>query len=225
MALSSDSDLLPQWTCTTRIKTPPICHPVSLSDVKTFARLDSIDEDHLIDMFIDAATIGAEEYLGRALIQQTRELKMDFWTGVSAFPQHFETSATVLPIPRPPLVDIVSVKTLYEDDTVAENWPLTSFYWNKGDKAELIIRRGSVPPINTERYFGGFLIEYIAGYSNADFDILTDKDALRNAIPMSIRIGIMLWASILYSQRGSIGVDDPPLEAEKWLSPHKVIRI
>lgn len=211
------------WNYTFVVKTPPTEAPVTLNEVKTFARLDSMDEDDLIEMFIKAATQATEEYLGRALMQQTITLRFDWFPGIiSMLPRFLATSSLPVPLARPPLVNVTEVRTLYEDNSVAAVWPLDQYYWLNGDQAQFVIRRGAVPPINVERYRNGFEIDYIAGYGVIEGATIVQQ---RIAIPAPIKIGLLIWAAAMYSQRGRAAASDPPADALPMLSPYKVIRI
>lgn len=212
------------WTYTFKVKTPPTAQAVTLEDVKTFARLDGVDEDRLIELFIQGASQAAEEYLGRAIMQQTLVLKMDFFPGIIALlPRYLATSASPVPLPRPPLVTVSAVRTLYEDDSVIENWNMSNYYWLTGDAGLFVIRKGAVPPINVERYRGGFEIEYVSGYGAIGDSVA----AQRNAVPAPIKLGLMLWAASLYASRGIArgGATEPPPEAKSLLDPYKFQRV
>jgi uncharacterized phiE125 gp8 family phage protein len=211
----------PQWEYTFKVKTPPTAMPVTLEEVKTFGRLESMDEDSLIEMFVKGATEAAEEYMGRAIMQQTIVMKMDFYPGfIALVPAYLATSAMPIPLSRPPLVNITEVRTLYEDNTNIEIWPLTDYYWHTGDDAKFMVRKSSIPPINTERYRGGIEIEYIAGYGNTGATIIEQ----RAAVPMPIKLGIMLWANIMYSQR-TVATTEPPQEVKAALDTYKILRV
>jgi uncharacterized phiE125 gp8 family phage protein len=212
------------WTWTFRVKTPALAAPVTLDEVKKFGRLDSVDEDDLIQMFIAGATQAAEEYMGRSIMQQTIVMAMDFFPGIIALlPRFLATSAAPVPLARLPLVTVTAMRTLNEDGSTLENWDLSNAYWMAGDDGRFVIRKGSVPPINVERYRAGFEIEYTAGYGA----IGATADDQRKAVPMPIRLGIMLWTAAMYSARGSArgGATEPPPEAKPMLDPYKVIRI
>lgn len=212
------------WTYTYKVKTPATAACVTLDEVKAFGRLDSMDEDSLIELFILGATQAAEEYMGRAIMQQTIVLKMDFFPGIIALlPRFLATSAAPVPLPRPPLVAVTHVRTLYEDDTILEDWDLLNGYWITGDDARFVIRKGAVPPINVERYRGGFEIEYTAGYGAVGDSVANQ----RTAVPAPIRLGVMLWANAMYAARGLArgSANEPPPEAKPLLDPYKQIRI
>lgn len=218
-----------QWTYSFRVTTPPAdgnhyAAAVTLDELKTFARLDSIDEDGLIETFLQAASQAAEEYMGRAIMQQTVTMKMDFWPGIIALiPRYLAISAMPVQLVRPPLVKVTAVRTLYEDDTTLENWDLSNCYWLPGDDARFVIRKGSVPPINTERYRGGFDIVYVAGYG-ADGATVAQQ---RAAVPAPIKLGVMIWAAAMYAARGTArgGAVEPPPDARPMLDMYKVRRL
>ena len=212
------------WTYSFRVTTPPTGAPVTLAEFKAFTRLDGVDEDGLLEMFLQAAWQAAEEYMGRAIMQQTVIMKMDFFPGIVALlPTYLATSAMPVQLVRPPLVAVTAVRTLYEDGTTLENWDLANAYWLIGDDARFVIRKGSVPPINVERYRGGFEIEYVCGYGSSGATLAQQ----RAAVPASIKLGVMTWAAAMYSARGMArgGASEPPPEAKYLLDPYKFVRI
>jgi uncharacterized phiE125 gp8 family phage protein len=54
-----------------RVLTPPAEEPVSLADLRAFARLDETGEDNLLARFIAAARMAAETFTGLALVTRT----------------------------------------------------------------------------------------------------------------------------------------------------------
>ena len=85
------------------VSSDPSIEPVTVTELKTFARIDGDDEDTLLETFISDARKHVEDHLNRSLITQTITLLMDYWPG--------ET----IELPRPPLIAITSVNTLDED--------------------------------------------------------------------------------------------------------------
>lgn len=212
------------WQYSFRVKTPPAGAPVSLDEFKAFARLDGVDEDFLLEMFLQAAWQAAEEYMGRAIMQSTIVMQMDFFPNIVALiPTYLATSAMPVQLIRPPLVKVAAVRTLYEDGSTIENWDLSNYYWIAGDDARFVIRKGATPPINVERYRGGFEIEYVCGYG-ADGDNLA---AQRKAVPAPIKLGVLTWAAAMYASRGTArgGATEPPPEAKPMLDMYKFQRI
>lgn len=183
------------------VTTDPAIEPVTVDEVKTFARIDGDDEDSLIESFIESARRAAENYLGRALIEQTITAKMDFWPSMK------------LELPRPPLISITAVETLDEDDT-ATTYSSDYYYAITTDTEAgyIVIKSGSSIPTNSDRSYGGIQVRYKAGYGDA-----------RTDIPSAIRDGIKLWATDIYENR--FVRDTPPPEAISFLYPFKVLRI
>src|SRR5690349_11140632 len=55
----------------------PSSEPLSQDDAKTWAKIDTTDDDMLVAALITAARMAAEEYLRRSLITQTWKLTLD----------------------------------------------------------------------------------------------------------------------------------------------------
>lgn len=159
------------------VKTEPSDEPVSLDEVKAFVKVDGSSEDDLLEQFIVAARKAMEGHLGRSLLTQTIVLRLDSW------PEN------ILVLPRPPLVSIVEVRTLDEDGTETA-YSSDNYYVITGDRAQLIIRTGKTPPINTSRFYGGFEVEYTAGYGTDAADV-----------PAAIRQALLQWIATIYETR------------------------
>jgi len=176
-----------------KVTTEPIIEPVTVDEVKLFARIDTTEEDDLIEGFIQTARTAAEDYLGRAFLSQTITSVLDFWPGL------------VVSLPRPPLMSVTGVYIVDEDDAETE-YSSDYYYLNTtAEPGQLIIKRGSTLPTNTGRDYGKFIIRSKHGYGT---DI--------SEIPRSIRNGIMLWAAVIYSTR-VIDPKNPPPEAKASL--------
>ncbi len=178
----------------------PSIEPISVADVKEFARIDGNDEDSLIEDFIEVVRKSAESYLGRAFIKQKIRLVMDFWPD------------EVINLPRPPLLSIIKVATLDEDDTETEYSSNNYYAITESVPGKLVIKNGVTAPTNTTRYHGGYLIEYYAGYGTFD-----------QKVPSPIRMGLKLWVASVYENR-QIDTSNPPPEARKALDLFRVLR-
>lgn len=183
------------------VSTGPSVEPVSVDELKTFARIDGTSEDYLLNRFIEATRGAMEFYLGRSLIEQTITLKMDWWPG------------EVIKLPRPPLISITQVVTLDEDD--AETSYASSNYYaiTEAEPGLLCLKQGVTWPENTDRDHGGYEIQYKAGYGTGSQDV-----------PELIRQGILMWATQYYENR--ILTPDPPPEVKLLLdNTYKMPRI
>lgn len=83
------------------VVTPPRHEPLRLEDAKDFLAVDYSEEDGLIRALVTAAREHVEELSGRALAEQTLRLVLD------RFP-----ARGVLPLPRPPLVEVEEIEYL-----------------------------------------------------------------------------------------------------------------
>jgi uncharacterized phiE125 gp8 family phage protein len=168
------------------IITEPAIEPVSVDEVKVFGRIDNDEEDTLIAGFISYARHRIEDYTNRALITQTLRMTMDYWD---------EKEIELL---RPPLISVTSVQTI-DESNVATTYDATNYYviGSNIGVGRLVIKKDSDLPENTERDFGGFRINYTAGYGSTPTNV-----------PEIFRICIMLYATILYEKR-AVGEDIP----------------
>lgn len=99
------------------LQTAPASEPVTLSEAKSYLRLDSSAEDSLVNLLITAARKSAEEYLRRSLITQSWKLAYDdFIAGDIALPR-----APVQSITSVALVDINGGSTAVSPATYSLN--------------------------------------------------------------------------------------------------------
>ena len=124
--------------------TDPASEPITLSEAKTFLRIDSSDEDTLISEMITAARIAAEEQTGKSLISQSWQVAYD------------DCPPPVVKLPNGPVQSVTSVKSI--DENAAETIvSATSYHLNA--LQELVFE--SVPSGHQ------IIIEYVAGFGAA----------------------------------------------------------
>ncbi len=186
------------------VKTGPQVEPVTMDEVKAMAEVDGTRFDTLLETYIKAAREAVEDHLKKVLIEQTLVLSLDWWP-------------EPLKLPRPPLISVVEVRTLTEEGV--ETAYSSDNYFVRTDTlpGQVVIKTGVTPPINTDRYHGGFEVEYKAGYGS-------DPDE----VPARVRHGIMLLATHLLenpsaSIAGAIIAEVPGLS--KVLNGARRIRI
>ena len=125
---------------TVRVTTAPSLEPVTLAEVKSWAKVDSTDDDALLQELLTAARISAEEYTRRSFISQTLRLTLDLsgsgldsalGEGVYELP-HTELYGglpRVIELPKPPAVSITSVTT-YNTSGTSAAYASTNYYLN-----------------------------------------------------------------------------------------------
>lgn len=132
--------------------TPPAVEPLSLSEVKTFLRIDGSDEDSILATLISTARIIAEELTGKALITQSWKLAYD------------HTLPPCVMLPNRPVQSITSVVSV--SDIEASTTISSGTYYLNASRDTLMFE--SIP--------SGRRIEisYVSGYGNAATDVPAD---------------------------------------------------
>lgn len=159
------------------IATDSTVEPVTVSELKFWARIDGDYEDTVLEGIIKTARKKVEDYLNRSLIEKTIELHLDNWEY-----NNYE-------LPLSPVLSIDSVVTIDEDDTET-TYSSDNYYLAKGDPARIVIKEDSTNPLNTDREIGGYKITYTAGYGTSADDV-----------PQGIKDGLLLWATYIYENR------------------------
>lgn len=195
--------------------TAPTSEPVTLQEAKSWARIDSSDEDSLLSNLITVARQEAEKYLRSALMPQTWEMTLDVGTsalddvlgdGFYEFPinQLYGTLPNVIALPYAPIQSITSVK--YFDTANTENTYSSSNYTLDAAGGRLMLNQSAVWASNM-RPNASAKIRYVAGYANGA------------AVPMAIRIAIMNYVLLAYEQRGICeNTTDPLIDMQKKLA-------
>lgn len=171
--------------------------PITVEELKLFARIDNSDEDTLLEGFIVATRQAAEQYLNRALLCRKIRLVYDEWF------------CRTIELPSPPLISIDGVYTVDEDGVTTEYSSDNYYIVTEHLPGQLVIKRSATMPINTTRDTGGYRVEYFAGYG----ELATD-------VPQQIREALKLWATALYENRAI--TTEPPPEARSLLDIYKL---
>ncbi len=124
--------------------TGPASEPITLSEAKTFLRIDGSDEDTLISEMISAARIAAEEQTGKSLITQSWQVSYD------------DCPPPVVQLPHGPVQSVTSVKSI-DENAVETTISATSYHLNA--LQELVFE--SVPSGHQ------IVIEYVTGFGAA----------------------------------------------------------
>jgi uncharacterized phiE125 gp8 family phage protein len=142
--------------------------PVTWSDFATHSRIDSTGERTLIESYLTAARILAEDVSHRALMQRTVTLTLD----------KFPAGRRILELPRPPLTSVTSIS--YVDTGGATTAMASTNY-----VVDTASRPGRLQPTyNTvwptaRDQLGAVTITYVAGATTSTNVAETDKQAIR----------------------------------------------
>lgn len=182
-----------------RVITPPAA-VVDLDTAKAHLNVEHPDHDHLIELYVQAATAtidGPGGWLGRALGVQTLEARFD------AF------ACELVKLPCPPLISIGSVA--YDDGDGVEQ-TLDEDQYTLDPEGLLLAYEASWPNTRTQR--GAVRVTYDAGYEDG--------------IPGPITAAILLMTGDLYANRetavvGTVAAKVPmSTTVENLLSPFRV---
>jgi len=172
----------------------PSVEPVTLAEAKSHLRVDHTDEDTLIGTLIQAAREqidGAGTYLGRCLVEQTWDLKLDW----------FPSNDAPITIPLAPLRSITLIS--YTDSDGAAQTLAASVYQTVGVDAHaggyvLEAYEQSWPA--TRDIPEAITIRFLAGYASTG----SPADYRAN-IPQPIKQALLLMVSDMYHQRQTFG--------------------
>lgn len=147
----------------------PLRGPVSVEELKDFARIDGNDEDAVISDMLTATTRAAEQFTQRAFLSQTWDLTYD------GFP-------TMM---RVPLGNLQSVTSISYVDTAGSSQTVTSSDYRVDTTTEpgrITEAVGATWPA-TQDVTNAVTLRFVAGWTAA------------SSVPMSIRQAIMIGAS------------------------------
>ena len=180
-----------------KVTEAPEIEPITADEVKDYCSIDTDAQDTLIDSLITAVRQAAEPWLGRALIEQTITAYLDHWPD------------NPVRLPRPPLVSISSIVTLSEEDA-ATTYDSDNYYYNANvEPGQVVVKAGCSPPINTDRYYSGYRIIYLAGYGEEATDV-----------PQIIRTGLLEW--VQFALENKVVDRDPPQIARALLGAYRI---
>lgn len=183
----------------------PNAEPVSISEAKTYCRIDSGSEDDpLVLSFITAARQAAEQELHRYLITQTLDAYFD------AFPDYDDDYQILLP----PLQSVTSIT--YVDTNGATQTLATNQYSvdSKSQPARITPAYGVSWP-STRNQNNAVIVRFVAGYGVA------------SAVPQCVKNWMLMRIHTLWDNRAHIVVganisDLPTAYIDGILDPERV---
>lgn len=175
---------------------------MSLSDVKSFLRIDTTDDDSLLTSLIVSARRLCEEYTQRAFISQTWKLTLDRFYDrcepelegyhVLPSPQYFMRTAAIQ-LSRQPIQSITSIKTF--GITNAQTTVDASVYLLDTAGGRVVLNEGQVWPTDLREYAAAE-ITFVAGYGDA------------GDVPAPIAQAITQTVSTMYESRQCADLPD-----------------
>lgn len=160
-----------------KLITAPSTLPVSLAEAKLHLRIDAADEDALVTALISAATQGAEQETGRAIMPQTWAVTLD------AFPEAIE-------LMRTPVQSVTSVK-YFDEAGVQQTLPGSLYSLDNSEDAGFayVVPAYDTDWPDTRDQVNAVEVIYTAGYADAA------------AVPEIIKAWIKLRVGALFENR------------------------
>ncbi len=187
--------------------TAPTVEPITTRDIKDHLRIDTdVDlEAEELKEYVSAARSWCELFQNRAYITQTWDWALDGWP-------HSPFS-----IPLPVLQSITSIKYFDTDETEAT-------FASSNYQVDIISEPGRVSlgwnktyPSTTLRPINGVIIQFVAGYGNAESDV-----------PNNIKQAIRLLVGHMYENREGTwikAIDEIPLGIRSFLWQERLVPI
>lgn len=181
-----------------KVSTPPATEPITLTDVKNNLKVDTTDDDTLIELLIKAAREYVEIYTGRALLEQTIQERLD------CFPIQTDSNLVgSIELRFAPLKTFTHLKYINSDGvetTLVENTDYKIDTFSEPPRIYPEYNK-TWPTIRDEPL--AVIIEYVAGYSTA------------SDVPAPIRKAMLLIVAKMYEQREDSVKNLPTMS--RWL--------
>jgi len=188
-----------------RVIQAPASEPVTVDLARQHCRIDTSYDDALIAMYVTGARLEAEAYLNRALFTQRLQLAVTWALPPTATPI-VPQSMIIFPLNWPPLIrrplelpraPAASVEQItwgaIDDMQIADP---DDYQVNLAvEPGYVAVKPMLVPTIPGQ----SMVIDYTAGYDDAD----------PAAVPMPIRMAILVGAAHYYENRGDVPAEMP----------------
>lgn len=199
--------------------TAPVNSPVSLADAKTHLRVDGTADDALIQLYIDAATQMAQDYLKRALITQTLKMTFDGFTNmahadlplsgwITGAKEYFDGSGDLIELWRAPIQSITTIDTIDVDNTSTTY--SSAKYTLDANTGRVFLNQNNTWPTELRDY-AAVEVTYVAGYGDDPSDV-----------PADIRMAILQHVSQMYER---CGLCDMPAVCRQLLGGKRIVRL
>lgn len=208
--------------------TGPTSEPVTLADLKNWARVSTTADDDLLAAVLTAARLHVEEITGRALITQTWDYFLDYFPYGGLYPLRYTYGspyAAMVPryslafpsgdlsIPRHPVQSVTYLKYVADDGTLTTLDP--SFYQVDLNRipARILPSYGNIWPV-ARAVPNAVNVRYVAGFGNT-----------RDLVPAPLSQAIKVLAATMYEQREAhveAALQAVPLVFDRLIDQYKV---
>lgn len=178
----------------------PSVEPITVDEVKLWARIDGTDEDTVLSEMIKSIRRQVELYIHRSLIKQKIEMILDFWPDRE------------VELPMGKIVSFEKIELLDQDGNVTE-YDSDNYYLAGGIPDKVVIKYNEDVPDPQDvgdRMVGGMKLIWYSGYGETAADI-----------PQTIKDAMKLWVTFVYENR--VMNPKPPLECETLLRQFRIL--
>jgi hypothetical protein len=178
--------------------TPPASEPLTLSEVKTFLRIDHSADDDLVTGLIAVARQMCETATGRSLIARGYSFYLDYWPGTMSLGwwdgvqegADIIVNGAALDLPKPPLASVTRINVYNAANAATEFAASNYFVDTAGIPGRIMLKEGVLPPI-PGRLANGLEIQFTSGYGSS-----------AQNVPAPLRQGMKQLVAYLYQHRG-----------------------
>ena len=184
--------------------TGPAQEPVTLADMKSWLRVDGLDEDGLILALIISARLSLETVTGKAFISQSWRMVLDAWP-----------DGPFIDVPLAPLQSIFAGRVYNADGStvaLATSDFLVEVSVKQRPRLALLKRQ---PP--TLRAMSGIEIDLVAGYGSDG-----------SSVPEPLKLALKMLVSFWFENRGDEPTGIPlrwPDEISRLVAPFQMRRV
>ncbi len=189
----------------------PTVEPITLEEAKAHLRIDTADEDGLIQSLILTSRLHIEVALGLTLIEQSWSCFFDRWSN------QITNTERVLDLPLSPVRSVDAIR-VYADDGTFLNLPVSGFNFDFVSRhPRLVAKPGTLTP-EPGRRLNGIEIAMTCGFG-----------ALHSDVPAPIRQALLLLVAHWYEHRdpSEIGLPEAriPAAVSALLTPYIPVRL
>ena len=207
-----------------KIITQPAREPITLEQAKAHLRVDTADQDDLIEALITAARTAVEDATGRALITQTLEIALDHFVtppDLRYVTYPYLTPAKALLLPSPPLIGLKRI-TYYDGDgnavllhdEVGSPTVISDFVVDThSEPGRLVPASGGNWPSVQDRA-NAVTIRYTAGYGDDG-----------ESVPMPLKQAMLLLISHFHENPSAVGekLEELPMGVQFLIARYRIL--
>lgn len=175
---------------TYKVITPPAITPISVDEVKSFAKISTSADNDLISVLISSAVEYAEQLTKRDFITRTYRTFRDH------FPEPYLGFCDMHPhrafkIRKSPLQEILQITYIDQSNNTVVVDPSIYYYTEEDDYSSLINNPGKSWPGDSLERLQAIQIDFNSGYGDTG-----------DSVPATLRNALLMHVTFLYENRG-----------------------